>query len=337
MLFLDEARIFIKAGNGGNGAISFRREKFIPDGGPDGGNGGNGGNVIIKAAKEINTLIDFRYKRHFKAKNGSNGAGRCMTGKRGNDLILKVPIGTQIFDADGEERLLDLDSDGAEFILARGGKGGVGNYVFRTATDQAPRKATPGVAGEEGVYILKLKLLSDVGLVGLPNAGKSSFLSIVSNAKPKVADYPFTTLQPMLGAIEMDDFDGFVIADIPGLIEGASAGRGLGDRFLKHIERCSILIHLIDITETEVDKNYQTVRKELENYGNFIGDKVEIIALNKCDMADEKEIEEKIQALQQYAKSGKVWTVSTITKRNINQLIKSVYTAVKQKRNERAE
>jgi GTP-binding protein len=296
MAFIDEVKIFVKAGNGGNGSVSFRREKFIPDGGPDGGGGGYGGNVIVRAVSNISTLADYRHNRSHLADNGKKGARRNCVGKSGDDKILIVPVGTQIFDSDGQQMLFDLDVEGKECTIAKGGRGGVGNAAFKTSVNRAPREAIPGSEGEAGDFVFRLKLLSDVGLVGFPNAGKSSFLAAVSAAKPKIADYPFTTLKPMLGFIEAGTYDGFVMADIPGLIEDASLGVGLGDQFLRHIERCKIILHLIDITAEDVYKSYKIIRKELENYSEKLTTKVEIIALNKCDLMpieDAQEIADK--------------------------------------------
>ena len=285
MHFIDEAKIYLKAGDGGNGSVSFRREKFIEFGGPDGGNGGKGGDVIFSAVPNLNTLIDFRYKQHFRAERGHGGSGVNCTGASGQDLIIEVPVGTQIFDESGEELLYDLDSI-SEVIIAKGGAGGAGNAVFKNSVNQAPRKAVPGWEGDELWVWLRLKLLCDVGLLGMPNAGKSSFLSKVSGAKPKIADYPFTTLKPQLGVVRLG-YEEFVVADIPGLILGASKGLGLGDRFLRHIERCRVLLHIIDISSSDVSyiiDSYNTVHNELKEYKAELGNKEEIIALNKIDL-----------------------------------------------------
>ncbi len=282
MHFIDEVKIYLKAGDGGNGSSSFRREKFIEFGGPDGGDGGKGGSIIFVADSQLNTLIDFRYKQHFKAQHGINGSGQACSGAAGNDIILKVPVGTQILADDKKTILADLDISGQSFTVVSGGCGGAGNIRFKTSTNQAPRKAGDGKKGEELVVWLNLKLLSDVGIVGLPNAGKSTFLSVVTSAKPKIADYPFTTLKPQLGVVYIDDIE-FVMADIPGLIEGAHFGHGLGDKFLRHIERCRVILHLIDITQDDVVSAYMIVRNEMEQYNASILDKPQVVVLNKCD------------------------------------------------------
>lgn len=294
MHFIDEVKIFLKAGNGGNGSASFRREKFIEYGGPDGGDGGHGGSIIFEANENLNTLIDFRYKQHFKAERGHNGSGQCCTGAAGKDVILTVPVGTQVLAFDRETVLADLDTHEQRYVVARGGRGGLGNTHFKTSTNRSPRKATKGFEGDEIEVWLNLKLLSDVGLVGLPNAGKSTFLSIVTSAKPKIADYPFTTLKPQLGVAYVNDSE-IVIADIPGLIEGASHGHGLGDRFLRHIERCKVILHLIDISNEDVVSAYRTVRHEMEAYGDKIQSKQEIVVLNKCDLnAEYEDVQKKL-------------------------------------------
>lgn len=282
MKFLDEAKINLKSGNGGPGCVSFRREKFIPMGGPDGGNGGKGGDVIIEVVDNLNTLIDFRYQQHFKAENGHHGMGKNRTGANGSDCVIRVPTGTEILDEDKETVLADFTTPGERIVFMRGGDGGFGNAHYKSATNQAPRKFTPGWPGEERDVWLRLKLIADSGIIGLPNAGKSTFLAAVSRAKPKIADYPFTTLHPNLGVIKISDRD-FVMADIPGLIEGAHEGHGLGTRFLGHVERTAVLLHLIDATQDDVVKAYRTIRGELEAYGHHLADKDEIIALNKCD------------------------------------------------------
>lgn len=282
MKFLDQAKIYLKSGNGGPGCVSFRREKFIEHGGPDGGNGGKGGDVIFRAAKNINTLIDFRYTQHFKAESGHNGEGRNKSGRGGKDSIITVPVGTEILDEDRETVLLDMVEDGQEVVFLRGGDGGFGNTHFKSATNQAPRKFLPGWPGVETAVWLRLKLIADIGLVGLPNAGKSTFLAACTRAHPKIADYPFTTLHPNLGVAKIGDNE-MVIADIPGLIEGASEGHGLGDRFLGHVERTSALLHLIDCTQDDPVKAYKIIRGELAAYGAGLDEKEEIIALNKAD------------------------------------------------------
>ncbi len=285
MQFIDEAKIFIKSGDGGAGCCSFRREANIPKGGPDGGNGGRGGHVTFRAVPGLNTLIDFRYQQHFKAHKGEHGKGRNRHGGYGDDLVIDVPVGTQIFYEDNETLLMDFTSEGQEYMAVKGGDGGYGNTHFKSSTNQAPRRTTPGWDGQEMWVWLKLKLLSDVGLVGLPNAGKSTFLSAVSRAKPKIADYPFTTLKPQLGVAYVDESE-FVIADIPGLIEGAHEGQGLGHRFLKHIERCATILHIIDGSAEDPIANYKTIRIELEKYSNILTKKQEFVAINKCDTLD---------------------------------------------------
>jgi GTP-binding protein len=282
MKFLDEAKVYIRSGDGGSGCVSFRREKFIEFGGPNGGDGGKGGDVIAQAVDGLNTLIDYRYQQHFKARNGGGGMGKDRHGANGADAVLNVPAGTEIYDEDGETLLADLTRVGQRAVLARGGNGGFGNAHFKTSTNRAPRHANPGQPGEEHTIRLRLKLIADAGIVGLPNAGKSTFLAAVSAAKPKIADYPFTTLHPQLGVVEIDGRE-FVLADIPGLIEGAHLGAGLGDRFLGHVERCRVLLHLIDGTAEDAGDAYNTVRAELKAYGHGLRDKPEVVALNKSD------------------------------------------------------
>jgi GTP-binding protein len=326
MHFIDEVKIYLKAGDGGNGAISFRREKFIEYGGPDGGNGGKGGDIIFKPVSGLNTLIDFRYKQHFKASRGMHGMGRNRTGESAKDLIIEVPVGTQIVAEDGETILADLNTSDVTFIIAKGGKGGAGNACFKSSTNQAPRKAIPGEEGEELWVWLKLKLLSDVGLVGLPNAGKSTFLSVTTSAKPKIADYPFTTLKPQLGVVYVDD-DEFVIADLPGLIEGASEGHGLGDKFLRHIERCRVLLHLIDIRE-DVVAAYQTIKQELKNYIKDLSTKTEIIVLNKADLLGQPDIQAKKKQLEKFT-GKKVLLCSAVTRVGIQPILRKLRDTVK--------
>lgn len=282
MKFLDEAKIYLESGHGGPGCISFRREACVEYGGPDGGNGGRGGSVIFHCVDGLNTLIDFRYAQHFRARPGVHGAGRNKSGASGEDLIIRVPIGTQIYDEFKDFVLHDFTEIGEELVFLKGGDGGFGNAHYKSSTNQAPRKSTPGWPGQDAAIWLRLKLIADAGLVGLPNAGKSTFLSVVSKAKPKIADYPFTTLHPNLGVVKAGSHD-FVIADIPGLIEGASEGHGLGTRFLGHVERTSVLLHLIDITENDIVEAYRIIRKELEAYAEILGNKRQIVALNKCD------------------------------------------------------
>src|SRR6187455_284502 len=282
MKFLDEAKVYIRSGDGGNGCVAFRREKFIEFGGPSGGNGGRGGDVIVEVADGLNTLIDYRYQQHFKAPKGANGMGSDRHGANGKDIVLKVPLGTQIFDEDRETLIHDFTELGEKFVLAEGGNGGFGNAHFKSSTNRTPRNANPGQQGEERWIWLRLKLIADAGLVGLPNAGKSTFLSVVSAAKPKIADYPFTTLHPQLGVVNVDGRE-FVLADLPGLIEGAHEGTGLGDRFLGHTERCRVLLHLIDGTSDDAGEAYKIVRRELEAYDHGLTDKPEIVALSKSD------------------------------------------------------
>ena len=296
MKFLDQVKIYIKAGNGGDGSPSFRREKFIEYGGPDGGDGGKGGSVILKAEQNLNTLIDFRYQQHHKAKRGENGAGQNRTGKSGEDLILKVPLGTQVFEEDNKTLIYDFTKISEEFIAAAGGKGGLGNTRFKSSTNRAPRKFTKGTQGEEFTIWLQLKTIADIGIIGLPNAGKSSLLASVTNANPKIANYQFTTLNPNLGVASYDDKE-ITIADIPGLVEGAHKGTGLGIQFLKHIERCKSLLHLIDITSEDLKKSYQQVKNELKKYSNKLIKKKELIVLNKIDLIDEKEVNHIINCL----------------------------------------
>ncbi|MFN3867653.1 MAG: GTPase ObgE [Hyphomicrobiaceae bacterium] len=301
MKFLDQAKIYIKAGDGGNGCIGFRREKFIEFGGPDGGDGGRGGDVWAECVDNLNTLIDYRYQQHFKAKNGIGGMGRNRAGANGEDCIIKVPPGTEIYAEDNETLIAELLEVGQRARIAKGGNGGFGNAHFKSSTNQSPRHANPGLAGEELTIWLRLKLIADAGLIGMPNAGKSTFLAAVSAAKPKIADYPFTTLHPGLGVVRVGSVD-FVLADIPGLIEGAHDGAGLGTRFLGHVERCRVLLHLVDGTQDDVAAAYRTVRRELKAYGGGIETKKEIVALTKIDALDEAEREEKAAALQKAAR-----------------------------------
>ncbi|WP_421708151.1 GTPase ObgE [Algihabitans sp.] len=297
MKFLDQAKIYIKAGDGGNGACSFRREKYVEFGGPDGGNGGKGGDVVVEAVEGLNTLIDFRYRQHFKARRGTNGMGRDRTGAGGETLVIQVPAGTQVLDDDGDFLLADLTEIGQQALLARGGRGGLGNAAFKSSTNRAPRRADPGQPGEELWVWLRLKLIADAGLVGLPNAGKSTFLSRVSRARPKIADYPFTTLHPNLGVVGAGEEE-FVLADIPGLIEGAHEGAGLGTRFLGHIERCRVLLHLIDGTQDDPVDAWRTVRTELDGYGADLGQKPEIVVLNKVDAVPAEALKARAGALE---------------------------------------
>jgi len=301
MKFLDQAKVFIRSGDGGAGSVSFRREKFIEFGGPDGGDGGRGGDVYVECVEGLNTLIDYRYQQHFKARPGGHGMGKNRAGGKGDDIILKVPKGTQIFDEDGETMIADMTELGQKFRLAKGGNGGFGNAYFTTSTNRAPRRANPGLEGEERWIWLRLKLIADAGLVGLPNAGKSTFLASVTAAKPKIADYPFTTLHPGLGVVRVDERE-FVLADIPGLIEGAHEGLGLGDRFLGHVERCRVLLHLVDATSEHAGKSYKIVRAELDAYGNGLEDKPEIVALSKADAVTPEVLKEQKARLKRAAK-----------------------------------
>jgi len=318
MKFLDQVKIYIKAGNGGDGSPSFRREKFIEFGGPDGGDGGKGGSVILKAEQNLNTLIDFRYQQHHKAKRGENGAGQNRTGKSGEDLILKVPLGTQVFEEDNKTLIYDFTKISEEFIAAAGGKGGLGNTRFKSSTNRAPRKFTKGTQGEEFTIWLQLKTIADIGIIGLPNAGKSSLLASVTNANPKIANYQFTTLNPNLGVASYDDKE-ITIADIPGLVEGAHKGTGLGIQFLKHIERCKSLLHLIDITSEDLKKSYQQVKNELKKYSNKLTKKKELIVLNKIDLIDEKEVNQIIKGFKKNTKS-EVIAVSTFQKSSVSKI-----------------
>jgi len=312
MKFLDQAKIYVRSGDGGAGAVAFRREKFIEWGGPDGGDGGRGGDVVAECVDGLNTLIDYRYQQHFKAEKGHHGMGANRSGASGKDTVLRVPVGTQIFEDDQETLVADLTVPGQRVVLAKGGDGGFGNAHFKSATNRAPRKSTPGYPGEERWLWLRLKLVAEAGLVGLPNAGKSTFLAAVSEARPKIADYPFTTLHPHLGVVAVDG-DSFVLADIPGLIEGAHEGKGVGTRFLGHIERCGVLLHLVDGTEDDVAAAYRTVRGELEAYGHGLTDKDEIVALSKCDALDAAAIKKKLAALRKSAGRGKkVMAISAV-------------------------
>ena len=318
MKFLDQVKIYIKAGNGGDGSPSFRREKFIEFGGPDGGDGGKGGSVILKAEQNLNTLIDFRYQQHHKAKRGENGAGQNRTGKSGEDLILKVPLGTQVFEEDNKTLIYDFTKVNEKFIAAAGGKGGLGNTRFKSSTNRAPRKFTKGTQGEDFTIWLQLKTIADIGIIGLPNAGKSSLLASVTNANPKIANYQFTTLNPNLGVASYDDKE-ITIADIPGLVEGAHKGTGLGIQFLKHIERCKSLLHLIDITSEDLKKSYQQVKNELKKYSNKLTKKKELIVLNKIDLIDEKEVNHIIKDFKKNTKS-EVIALSTFNKSSVSKI-----------------
>ena len=326
MKFLDLAKVYIRSGSGGAGAVSFRREKFIEYGGPDGGDGGRGGDVIVEAIEGLNTLIDFRYQQHFYAQNGQHGMGRQRTGASGDDILLKVPVGTEILDEDEETVIADLTEVGQRVVLAKGGNGGFGNLHFKTSTNRAPRNANPGLEGVEHTIWLRLKLIADAGLVGLPNAGKSTFLAATSNARPKIADYPFTTLHPNLGVVGIDGRE-FVMADIPGLIEGASEGRGIGDRFLGHIERCATLLHLIDATSEDVVADAETVLTELAAYSPVLMDKPRVTALNKIDAVDEEELEERRAALEE-ALGTKVLVMSGVTRAGVQDVLRALWTDI---------
>ncbi len=327
MKFLDEAKIFIKSGDGGNGCVGFRREKFIEYGGPDGGNGGCGGSIWVETADNLNTLIDYRYQQHFKSQKGGNGSGRNRTGSDAPDIIMKVPVGTQIFEEDKETLIVDMDKPGMSVCLLRGGDGGFGNNHFKTSVNQTPRRADPGWPGGEKWIWLHLKLIADVGLIGLPNAGKSTFLSAVSRAHPKIADYPFTTLHPQLGVVYAFEKE-FVIADLPGLIENAHLGQGLGHRFLGHVERCGALLHLIDATQDDFIQAYKTIRRELELYLKDLVDKPEILALNKIDALDPKTIKQKCKELEKAA-GKKVYAISGVSKAGVHDVVAELMRTVK--------
>ncbi|MGA0314639.1 MAG: GTPase ObgE [Alphaproteobacteria bacterium] len=330
MKFLDQAKIFVRSGDGGNGCVSFRREKYVEFGGPDGGDGGRGGDIVFELAEGLNTLIDFRYKQHFKAPRGENGMGRNRTGASGNVLVIKVPEGTQIYEEDQETLIADITSETPRTILCRGGHGGRGNTHFKSSRNQAPRRADPGEAGEEYWLWLRLKLIADAGLIGLPNAGKSTFLSAVSRAKPKIADYPFTTLTPGLGVIRYDDVE-FVLADIPGLIKGAHAGAGLGDRFLGHVERCAVLLHIIDGMEVDITDRWRTIREELKSYGNGLAEKPEIIALNKSDAIGSAEMELKRRNLEIISGSD-VFVISGVSREGTQEVLSKLWIEIARNR-----
>jgi GTP-binding protein len=335
MKFLDQCKIFVRSGNGGGGAVSFRREKYIEYGGPDGGDGGRGGDVWIEAVDGLNTLIDFRYHHHFKAETGVHGMGRNRHGAAGADAVLKVPVGTQVLEEDKETLIVDMDTPGQRYLLAKGGNGGWGNDRFKGPVNQAPYHANPGQEGEERWIWLRLKLIADVGLAGLPNAGKSTFLAAASAAKPKIADYPFTTLAPNLGIVDLSSEERFVLADIPGLIEGASDGAGLGTRFLGHVERTAVLIHMIDATQTDVVEAWTTVRRELEAYGEELGDKTEIIALNKIDALDADTVEMQREALAE-ATGAPVRLVSAVSGQGVKEILREAYGLVRARKAELA-
>lgn len=322
MKFLDLAKVYIRSGAGGNGCVSFRREKFVEYGGPDGGDGGKGGSVWAEAVDGLNTLIDFRYQQHFFAQNGQSGMGRQRSGKDGEDIILRVPVGTEILDEDEETVLADLTYAGERVLLAKGGNGGFGNLHFKSATNQAPRRANPGQECIDRTIWLRLKLIADAGLLGMPNAGKSTFLAASSNARPKIADYPFTTLHPNLGVVGIDNTE-FVMADIPGLIEGAHEGRGIGDRFLGHVERCSVLLHLVDGTSETVAEDYRTIINELEAYGGELADKPRVTALNKIDALDDEERAEARSALEAEV-GGPVMMLSGVSREGLDDVLRAV-------------
>ena len=322
MKFLDQAKIFVKAGDGGNGIASFRREKFIEYGGPNGGDGGDGGSVILKAVNGLNTLIDFRFAQHFKSENGDKGGSNNKTGHGGKDLYLRVPLGTQVYAEDKKTLIYDFTKENEEFVLAKGGKGGVGNTKFKSSTNRAPRKFTKGKSGEEISVWLELKIIADVGLIGFPNAGKSSFLTTSTKARPKIADYPFTTLKPNLGVVQFDDKE-IVMADIPGLIEGAHKGIGLGDKFLKHVERCKSLLHIIDINEDDLINKYKTIREELSQYSEKLTKKKEIVVFNKIDLLTEEEKNNKIKEFKKFYKK-KFFQISILKKQNIKEVLRSL-------------
>ena len=315
MKFLDQAKIYIKAGNGGSGSASFRREKFIEYGGPDGGDGGNGGSVIFVSERNLNTLIDFRYSQHFKAEKGQDGSKRNKTGAGGEDLIIKVPVGTQIYEEDNNTLIYDFVKNNEKYLIATGGKGGLGNVRFKSSTNRAPKKKTKGKLGEEFWIWLQLKVIADIGIVGLPNAGKSSLLAALTKAKPKIASYPFTTLDPNLGVAYYDNKE-ITLADIPGLVEGAHKGVGLGDKFLRHIERCKVLLHLIDLSEEDLLGNYKKIRNELSNYDKNLSKKKEIIFFNKSDLFDKKDIDIKIKTFKNKIKS-KLEIISIFSKKDL--------------------
>ncbi|MGE3142902.1 MAG: GTPase ObgE [Hyphomonadaceae bacterium] len=333
MKFLDQCKIYVRSGNGGAGCVSFRREKFIEYGGPDGGDGGRGGDVWIEAVEGLNTLIDFRYQQHFKAKTGGHGMGKNRHGADGESVTLRVPVGTEVLDEEMETVLADLSKPGQRVLLARGGNGGFGNSYFKSSVNQAPERANPGLPGEERTLWLRLKLIADAGLIGLPNAGKSTFLRAVSHATPKVADYPFTTLTPHLGVVSLGENERFVLADIPGLIEGAAEGAGLGTRFLGHVERCAALIHLIDGADEKPGAAYKTVRREIEAYGAGLAEKPELVALNKIDALDPDTLKKRRDALRRA--SGKtVWLVSGVSGQGVRALLFAALEEVRARRGE---
>jgi GTP-binding protein len=342
MKFLDQARVYVRSGDGGAGCVSFRREKFIEFGGPDGGDGGRGGDVVVECVGGLNTLIDFRYQQHFTAKTGMHGMGKNRAGGRGADAVLKVPVGAQVFDEETGAMLADLTQEGRRVVVAKGGNGGFGNAHFATSTNRAPRRANPGQPGIERTLVLRLKLIADAGLVGLPNAGKSTFLAAVSAAKPKIADYPFTTLHPGLGVVRIDDRE-FVLADIPGLIEGAHEGHGLGDRFLGHVERCGALVHLVDATGANSGADYRAIRRELAAYGEGLAEKAEIVCLSKVDAVDEETLMKQLARLKRAIRShgpalpaGKrpapPLILSAATRRGVTEVLRATMAAIEARR-----
>ncbi len=346
MKFLDQARVYVRSGDGGAGCVSFRREKFIEFGGPDGGDGGRGGDVAVECAAGLNTLIDFRYQQHFKARTGMHGMGKNRAGGRGADAVLKVPVGTQVIDEESGSTLADMTREGERVVVAQGGNGGFGNAHFATSTNRAPRRANPGQKGIERTLILRLKLIADAGLVGLPNAGKSTFLAAVSAARPKVADYPFTTLHPGLGVVQIDGRD-FVLADIPGLIEGAHEGHGLGDRFLGHVERCGALVHLIDATGANAGADYRAIRRELAAYGAGLDAKTEIVALSKVDAVDEETLRKQTERLKRAMRSfgpkladaekrARPIPLSAVARLGVTEVLRATIAAIEAKRAEAA-
>ena len=326
MKFLDLAKVYIRSGGGGAGCVSFRREKFVEYGGPDGGDGGNGGSVWAEAVEGLNTLIDFRYQQHFFAKSGQPGMGSQRTGKSGDDIVLRVPVGTEILDEDEETLIADLTEPGQRVLLAQGGNGGWGNLRFKSSTNRAPARANPGQEGVDRTIWLRLKLIADAGLLGLPNAGKSTFLAATSNARPKIADYPFTTLVPNLGVVGVDGKE-FVLADIPGLIEGASQGRGLGDQFLAHVERCAVLLHLVDGTSSTITRDYRTIIGELDAYGHGLADKPRITAINKIDALDGKTLSTRRRALEK-ASGDKVFAISGASGQGLQDVLRALMAAI---------
>jgi GTP-binding protein len=334
MKFLDQCKIYLQSGDGGPGSQSFRREKFIEFGGPDGGDGGKGGDIVVVAQDNLNTLIDYRYQQHFRAPKGRGGAGRNRTGAGGDDLVLRVPVGTQILGEDGETLVVDFTKAGQRRVMLRGGDGGFGNAHYKSSTNQAPRRVDPGWPGGEAWVWLRLKLIADAGLVGLPNAGKSTFLARVTHARPKIADYPFTTLRPQLGVVRLDDRE-FVLADLPGLIEGASDGAGLGTRFLGHVERCAVILHLVDGTEDNIVDAYKTIRRELTEYGHGLAGKKEVIGLNKIDAIDPNEVKAKCRALARAAGRGAtVLPLSGVSGQGVPEIIAALFATIEAERAE---